>query len=72
MSFHIGDLVQLKNGGPCMIIIGSQPNGYLLCCWFDGYDLREMTAHHDVLLCCEVPDESEKMLQTLFDFPKNK
>lgn len=35
MSFAIGDLVQLKSGGPVMTVSSSpQNNGTLYCTWF--------------------------------------
>ncbi len=40
MEFKIGDLVQLKSGGPTMTIIGMVPSDYnptaMICMWYVG------------------------------------
>ncbi len=39
-SFNVGDLVQLKSGGPVMTVVGVGPMGphmgELRCSWFSG------------------------------------
>ena len=35
-DLKIGDLVQLKSGGPVMTYEGEALYGDALCCWFDG------------------------------------
>jgi uncharacterized protein YodC (DUF2158 family) len=52
--FKIGDVVQLKSGGPQMTVkdLGNehQPN-QVACVWFNSqFDLREATFHFDMLL----------------------
>ncbi len=36
MKFKIGNLVQLKSGGPDMTIADILDNGLLKCIWFEG------------------------------------
>ena len=42
MAFGIGDVVQLKGGGPTMTIVGLGRDGdsgvHALCAWFDSED----------------------------------
>ncbi len=40
--FEIGDIVQLKSGGPKMTVKGTSPSigGDLLCQWFSGSKLN--------------------------------
>jgi uncharacterized protein YodC (DUF2158 family) len=38
MGFEIGDLVELKSGGPTMVVedLGMLDNSPITCVWFDG------------------------------------
>jgi uncharacterized protein YodC (DUF2158 family) len=33
-QFRVGDVVQLKSGGPLMTVDGSDDNGMIVCSWF--------------------------------------
>ena len=34
MSWKIGDLVQLKSGGPVMTVSATEQSGFVACMWF--------------------------------------
>jgi len=59
-KFKIGDVVQLKSGGPKMTVhqleksarvgnAGGNYNGKVKCAWFDGTDSKWETFHQDTL-----------------------
>jgi uncharacterized protein YodC (DUF2158 family) len=48
-KFKIGDLVQLKSGGPTMIVKEEVYGGDLKCQWFSGKKLEEGDFHPDTL-----------------------
>ena len=49
MSFNIGDIVQLKSGGPNMTIQtlekSGEHTGDFLCVWFNKHYAQELSAH---------------------------
>jgi uncharacterized protein YodC (DUF2158 family) len=40
MHFQIGDVVQLKSGGPYMTIENFSDGGNAFCVWFDGTERK--------------------------------
>jgi uncharacterized protein YodC (DUF2158 family) len=66
-NFKIGEVVQLKSGGPIMTIhnIGDYaPTGFnpgVLCVWFAGVQKNEAVFHPDALERYEPPPFSELM-----------
>jgi len=35
-QIQVGDVVQLKSGGPRMTVTGFKPTGVAICVWFDS------------------------------------
>ena len=48
-AFKIGDVVQLKSGGPIMTVSHLHDAGALECMWFDGNQRRTATFKPDTL-----------------------
>ena len=46
MNFSIGDLVQLKSGGPVMTISHVSESGHCTCVWFHSYEAKEESVRH--------------------------
>ena len=42
-NLKIGDVVQLKSGGPRMTVTHEMPGGALNCVWFDGDNYKNYT-----------------------------
>jgi uncharacterized protein YodC (DUF2158 family) len=42
-QFKIGDVVQLKSGGPNMTIESDAGEGNFVCQWFDGSEVKRTT-----------------------------
>jgi uncharacterized protein YodC (DUF2158 family) len=40
MAFNIGDVVQLKSGGPLMTVDNIDPHDMINCMWFDGREKK--------------------------------
>jgi uncharacterized protein YodC (DUF2158 family) len=40
MEFKIGDVVQLKSGGPRMTVDHIDPHGAINCIWFQGQERK--------------------------------
>lgn len=40
MEFKVGDLVQLKSGGPIMTVAGAQEGGRVRCSWWSDKDQK--------------------------------
>lgn len=55
-EFKIGDVVQLKSGGPEMTITSRDSNAFTgesetnwICTWFEGYKQHSGTFHQDTV-----------------------
>ncbi|MCU5773258.1 DUF2158 domain-containing protein [Erwiniaceae bacterium BAC15a-03b] len=48
MFFFVSDEVQLKNGGPRMIVTG-YASGMVECRWYDGFSVRREAFKEDEL-----------------------
>ena len=60
-QFRIGDIVQLRSGGPDMTVSHILPSGNAFCVWFDGLERREDTFPPDVLQLAEREREVVKI-----------
>ncbi|MCF5846715.1 DUF2158 domain-containing protein [Aeromonas veronii] len=67
MHLKIGDSVQLRNGGPCMIVTGVLHDGNMACCWFDGKELQEMTFPNESLTRCEAVSINDRTLHAILN-----
>jgi uncharacterized protein YodC (DUF2158 family) len=38
--FSVGDVVELKSGGPSMTVVEVESSGHVIAQWFDDSDLR--------------------------------
>lgn len=65
MPFQIGDSVQLRSEGPCMIVTEVLHDGNMACCWFDGRELEEKVAPIELLSLCTAVDENARILQAI-------
>ncbi len=57
-KFKIGDAVQLKSGGPKMIVNGTLSGDLLRCTWFAGLENREANFSPDALRYFQEPESS--------------
>ena len=59
MKIKVGDLVELKSGGPKMTVkeIGPFGRNEILCQWFGGKKLEQGFFHPDSLKPAAQPDE---------------
>jgi len=48
-DFEIGDVVQLRSGGPKMTVHGLVSDGDVVCKWFEGNEVREESFPKDTL-----------------------
>lgn len=53
MHFQVGDVVQLKSGGPDMTIENFTDGGSALCVWFDGTERKSGTFNPRALMKVE-------------------
>jgi uncharacterized protein YodC (DUF2158 family) len=49
MEFRIGDVVQLKSGGPRMTVDFVDTHGALTCIWFEGQERRSQSFQPETL-----------------------
>ena len=42
-EFKVGDVVQLKSGGPEMTVTGPANSGNVLCAWFTSFDAASIS-----------------------------
>lgn len=54
MSFSVSDEVQLKEGGPVMVVTG-YASGMVECRWYDGYAVKREAFHQDDLTLSASP-----------------
>ncbi|MCO5152566.1 MULTISPECIES: YodC family protein [unclassified Shinella] len=57
MSFKVGDIVQLKSGGPKMTVVQINSSTIISCSWFAGAKHERGAFHPDAL---QVPAEDKK------------
>ncbi len=48
-DFEIGDVVQLRSGGPKMTVHGLVSDGDVVCQWFEGNEVHEESFPKDAL-----------------------
>jgi len=48
-NFEIGDVVQLRSGGPKMTVHGLVSDGDIVCQWFEGNEVHEESFPKDAL-----------------------
>lgn len=49
-NFKIGDVVQLKSGGPTMTVSETNDAGMAVCTWFDSeHELKEHAFNQEIL-----------------------
>ena len=48
-GFEIGDVVQLRSGGPRMTVHSLVSDGEVVCQWFEGNEVHEETFPNEVL-----------------------
>ena len=53
-NFEIGDVVQLRSGGPKMTVHGLVSDGDVVCQWFEGNEVHEESFPKDALKKIEV------------------
>lgn len=46
MDFQVGDIVELKSGGPYMTVVGHAGGGSVICEWFNNEDGKQTPARH--------------------------
>ena len=54
-QLKIGDVVQLKSGGPVMTVDSEGADGHLVCQWFEGSDVKKATFPIASLQAAEAP-----------------
>lgn len=57
MSYKIGDIVQLKSGGPKMTVVQEGSAGSVWCSWFAGAKHERASFHVNAL---QVPLDGDK------------
>lgn len=67
MTLKMGDSVQLRHEGPCMIVTRVLHNGNMACCWFNGKKLQEMTFPIESLSRCEAVSLNDRTLQAILN-----
>jgi uncharacterized protein YodC (DUF2158 family) len=60
-QFRVGDVVQLKSGGPDMTVSHILPSGNMFCVWFDGSEKREETFPPEGLHLAETENGAMKV-----------
>ena len=60
-QLRVGDVVQLKSGGPEMTVSFILPTGKVFCVWFDQSEKREETFLPEVLQLTESTNEVLKV-----------
>lgn len=72
-TFEIGDLVQVKSGGPAMTVQEiSHMTGEYQCVWFNGNIKQQSSFDGEVLKVYEPPsdeNDEDKMLEKYLDGP---
>jgi uncharacterized protein YodC (DUF2158 family) len=58
-AFAIGDLVQLRSGGPSMTVQDKTPNGNLVCQWFGGKKLERGVFDPKTVIPAPEPEEKK-------------
>ncbi len=58
MAFKVGDIVQLKSGGPKMTVVQVSSASVLYASWFAGAKNERASFHPDALILA--PDEGKK------------
>ncbi|WP_374527784.1 YodC family protein [Acinetobacter sp.] len=49
-NYKIGDVVQLKSGGPTMTVSETNDAGMVLCTWFDAHsELQEQAFNQELI-----------------------
>jgi len=61
-KFKIGDVVKLK-GATTLITVHSTNGPYVVCRWFDGFDLREKEFNEEELVLEESIKTEKELLQ---------
>lgn len=62
IDFEIGDLVQVKSGGPAMTVEGqSRMTGEYQCVWFNGAIKQQSSFSKSVLKVWEPPKDDEDL-----------
>ncbi|MBB4639476.1 uncharacterized protein YodC (DUF2158 family) [Longimicrobium terrae] len=57
-KFQIGDIVQLKSGGPKMTVKQVFPDGVVSCHWFSGTKLSSGIFSAETLVVAEGPGDN--------------
>ena len=66
-DFEIGDVVQLRSGGPKMTVHGLVSDGDVVCQWFEGNEVHEESFPKDTLKKIElVPDGGSRREDGVF------
>jgi len=60
-EWTVGDLVQLKSGGPAMTVVSVYPNNGVFCKWMRGSKLQESTFPNAAL---RVPQPDKRLRRT--------
>lgn len=73
MKFNIGDVVQLKSGGPNMTITGEEGKNILRCVWMDRNDMLQiMTIVEQALVAQPVKSNEEYKLGARFFYKRKR
>jgi uncharacterized protein YodC (DUF2158 family) len=65
--FEIGEIVQLRSGGPRMTVHSLDSDGEIVCQWFEGNEVHEENFPNDVLKRIEhVPDGGSRRVDGVF------
>jgi uncharacterized protein YodC (DUF2158 family) len=63
-QFKIGDVVQLKSGGPNMTVESDAGEGCFVCHWFEGSEAKRTTFQGAMLRVPEAPTPPTKAFPT--------